>query len=64
MEELPDPAEQPWYIRMIAPAPPVQKDVDFSDPKEASINTQPQKQKISSSKQEKRWSKENLNEKS
>ena len=39
MEELPDPAEQPWYIRMIAPAPPVQKDVDFSDPKEASIRT-------------------------
>ena len=29
-----DPAEQPWYIRMIMPAPQQQKEVDFSDPKE------------------------------
>lgn len=34
IEEVASPADQPWYIRMIAPAPPAQNDVDFSDPKE------------------------------
>jgi len=29
-----DPADQPWYIKWMMPAQPVQQEVDFSDPKE------------------------------